>query len=253
MDALSGDGPDGPSVETYLRNEGVSAALAIPCGREPVQEYTIEEAERTDGFLLPLVQYDPRSAARANRRFARALDNGAVGLKVHPASHQLPPNNRSLYPLYAVAEERQAPVWFHVGSSVFPGAKMRHCDPMHVDEVAADFPDLTVVCAHSGRGFWTDQVFFLTRMRENVWMELSGLPASRIHEHFPELDRVADRILFGSDWPSSPSVRRLIQEFRELPYLPDTIENALWRNATKLFALDQLGDQPARVEEEDQA
>jgi predicted TIM-barrel fold metal-dependent hydrolase len=125
----------------------------------------------------------------------------------------------------------------HVGSSVFPGAKMRYCDPLLVDEVAADFPDLQVLCAHSGRGFWTQQVFELTRMRPNVWMELSGLPARRIAQLFPELERVADRVLFGSDWPSSPSIARLAEQFREMPFSTELIENALWGNASRLFDL----------------
>jgi predicted TIM-barrel fold metal-dependent hydrolase len=116
---------------------------------------------------------------------------------------------------------------------------MRFCDPLLVDEVAADFPDLQVLCAHSGRGFWTQQVFELTRMRRNVWMELSGLPARRIAALFPELERVGDRVLFGSDWPSSPAISRLAEEFRGLPFSDELIENALWRNAARLFDLKQ--------------
>jgi predicted TIM-barrel fold metal-dependent hydrolase len=94
-----------------------------------------------------------------------------------------------------------------------------------------------VLCAHSGRGFWTQQVFELTRMRANVWMELSGLPARRIAQLFPELERVADRVLFGSDWPSSPPISRLADQFRQLPFSAELIENALWRNAARLFDL----------------
>lgn len=235
--ALDGDGPTGRAVADYLRGQGVHGAIAIPSGRDPVQEYTLDEGERSDGFLHPLVQYDPRSVTRARQRFAKAIENGAVGLKVHPASHELPANDRSLYPLYALAEERQVPVMVHVGSSVFPGAKMRLCDPLLVDEVAADFPDLPIICAHAGRGFWTDQVFFLTRMRSNIWLELSGWPADRIPAAFPELDRIASRVLFGSDWPSSPGVGRLVEDFRSLPYEATTIDAALGGNAASLFGL----------------
>lgn len=236
--ALEPDGPTGASIVGYLHDQGVVGALGIPCGRAPVQEYVIDEAADTDGLLRPFVQYDPRSVPDAARRFAAAIDRGAVGLKVHPASHQLPPNDRSLYPLYAVAAEAGIPVMVHVGSSVFPGAKMRHCDPMLVDEVAADFPDLDIICAHAGRGFWTEQVFFLTRMRHNIWMELSGLPPRRLPQYFPELDKVADRLLWGSDWPSSPAIGTLTEELLQLPFAPSTIENLLWRNAAKLFGFD---------------
>ncbi|WP_176522860.1 amidohydrolase family protein [Blastococcus aggregatus] len=235
-EVLAGGGPTGDRLLAYLDSQGVDVAVAIPSGREPVQEYALDEAVGTDR-ILPFVQYDPRSAPDASRRFAAAIDAGARGLKVHPMSHQLPANDRSLYPLFAIAEERRIPVMVHVGSSVFPGAKMRFCDPLLVDEVAADFPDLQVLCAHSGRGFWTQQVFELTRMRGNVWMELSGLPARRIAALFPELDRVGDRVLFGSDWPSSPAISRLAKEFRGLPFSEELTENVLWRNACRLFGL----------------
>jgi predicted TIM-barrel fold metal-dependent hydrolase len=235
-DVLADGGTTGDRLLAYLDSQGVDVAVAIPSGREPVQEYALDEAVGTDR-ILPFVQYDPRSAPDASRRFAAAIDAGARGLKVHPMSHQLPANDRSLYPLYAVAEERRLPVMVHVGSSIFPGAKLRYCDPLLVDEVAADFPDLQVLCAHAGRGFWTQQVFELTRMRGNVWMELSGLPARRIATLFPELERVGDRVLFGSDWPSSPAISRLAEEFRGLPFSDELIENALWRNAARLFGL----------------
>ncbi|PXY25498.1 hypothetical protein BA062_25375 [Prauserella flavalba] len=237
LEVLERNGSAGPSMLDYLRAQEVDVAVAIPCGRESVQEYTLDEAERSGGRLLPFVQYDPRAEPTACRRFADAIDRGARGLKVHPCSTQLPANDRSLYPLYAVAEERRIPVTIHVGSSVFPGAKLRYCDPLLVDEVACDFPDLTLICAHAGRGFWTDQVFNLTRMRPTVWMELSGLPAKRVPQYFPELDRVADRVLFGSDWPSSPPISRLAKEFRALPYPSSMIEDILWRNAARLFSL----------------
>jgi predicted TIM-barrel fold metal-dependent hydrolase len=233
---LDQGGPTGERLVAYLDAQGVDHAVAIPSGRGAVQEYTLQEAAGSDR-LLPFVQYDPRSAPEARQRFADAIDAGARGLKVHPCSNQLPANDRSLYPLFSIAEERRIPVMVHVGSSVFPGAKMRFCDPMLIDEVAADFPELQLLCAHSGRGFWTAQVFELTRMRSNVWMELSGLPAKRIPQYFPELDRVRDRVLFGSDWPSSPPIARLAAQFRELPFSAELIEGALWRNAARLFDL----------------
>lgn len=241
-EALEPDGPTGSSIAGYLRDNGVVGAVGIPCGGAAVQEYTIDEAAATDGLIRPLVQYEPRSVPDASRRFRAAIERGAVGLKVHPATHQLPPNDRALYPLYEVAAEVRVPVMIHVGSSVFPGAKMRYCDPMLVDEVAADFPELQLICAHAGRGFWTDQVFFLTRMRENVWMELSGLPPRRLPEYFPELDKVADRILWGSDWPSSPAIGDLTTQVQGLPYARSTIEKLLWRNAAAMFGFDDLDE-----------
>jgi predicted TIM-barrel fold metal-dependent hydrolase len=237
LEVLSGAGADGPRVAAYLRGQGITHAVAIPPGREAVQELTMTHAAASDGVLLPFVQYDPRAEPTARARFEAAVASGARGLKVHPCTYQLPPNDRSLYPLYEVAERLQVPVLVHVGSSVFPGAKMKHCDPLLVDEVAADFPNLLLICAHAGRGFWTDQVFSLVRMRPNVWMELSGIPPRRVPEWFPELDRVRDKVVWGSDWPSSPAPSRLIAQMAELPFEAATIEAVMWGNAARLFGV----------------
>lgn len=226
------------ATAAYLKEEGVTLAAAIPPGRQALQEGTLEFTRATDGFLLAFVQYDPRSEPRAAESFVRAITNGARGLKVHPCSNQIAPNDRSLYPVYEVARAHQVPVMVHVGSSVFPGAKMKLCDPMLVDEVAADFPDLQVICAHSGRGFWTDQVYSLTRMRKNVWMELSGIPPKRVMQYFPEIDRVADRVIWGSDWPSSPAPSLLIKQMRELPLPAPVVEAIMWSNAARLFKFE---------------
>jgi predicted TIM-barrel fold metal-dependent hydrolase len=236
-EVLEHDDDAATATAAYLKEEGVTFAAAIPPGRQAVQEGALDFIEPTGGFLLPFVQYDPRSAPEAPASFEQAIARGARGLKVHPCSHQLPPNDRSLYPVYEVARANNIPVMIHVGSSIFPGAKMKFCDPMLVDEVAADFPTLQIICAHSGRGFWTDQVYSLTKMRRNVWMELSGIPPKRIMQYFPEIDRVADRVIWGSDWPSSPAPSVLIRQMRELPLSSDIIEAFLWSNADGLFKL----------------
>jgi hypothetical protein len=74
-------------------------------------------------------------------------------------------------------------------------------------------------------------------MRRNVWMELSGIPPKRIMQYFPEIDRVADRVIWGSDWPSSPAPSVLIRQMRELPLSSDIIEAFMWSNAEHLFKL----------------
>ena len=236
---LEGDanGLLGADIAEYLAGEGVTTAAAIPVGRAAEQLYTLDEIEPSNGFLLPFVQFDPRSAPDAPAKFEAAVAQGAAGLKVHPCSHQLPPNDRSLYPLYEIARARGIPIMIHIGSSVFPGAKMKFCDPLLVDEVASDMPDLQLICAHSGRGFWTSQVYSLTRMRSNIWMELSGIPPKRILEYFPEIDRVGDRVLWGSDWPSSPPPSRLIAEMNQLAISSDLLRAIMWDNAARLFRL----------------
>ncbi|NIO07626.1 MAG: amidohydrolase family protein, partial [Deltaproteobacteria bacterium] len=63
------------------------------------------------------------------------------------------------------------------GSSAFKGARIKYGDPLFLDDVAIDFPQLTILLAHSGRPFWYEQAFWMARRHENVYMEISGLPA----------------------------------------------------------------------------
>lgn len=102
--------------------------------------------------IRAFVTVDPRSEYRPTDRFRDLLVRGAAGLKIHPVQNHIFPNDPSLYPLYSIATEYAVPVMFHTGSPVFPNAKHRFADPMLIDEVAADFPELTIICAHAGRG-----------------------------------------------------------------------------------------------------
>ena len=83
-----------------------------------------------------------------------------------------------MYPLYQAAQDLGIPVLFHIGSSVFRGTRMKYCDPLHLDDVAVDFPELNLVMAHAGQGFWYDRAFFLVELHANVHLEISGLPPS---------------------------------------------------------------------------
>lgn len=150
------------------------------------------------------------------------------GLKIHPPHQALPADAYrtgvcpSLALVYARAEEAGLPVMFHTGTSIFPGARSRLGDPLVLDDVAIDFPNLTIILAHGGRPFWMDRAFFLLRRHPNVYMDISGIPPASLLRYFPRLQEVADKVLFGTDWPSPGvrSIRANIDGFLELP-LPD--------------------------------
>ncbi len=162
---------------------------------------------------------------------------GFRGIKLYPTYEHFYANDRELYPMYAVAQSLGIPVMVHTGSSVFRGAKLKYGDPLVLDDVAVDFPNLKIVMAHSGRGFWYDRAFFLARLHENVYMEIAGLPPQRLLEYFPEFERNADKIIFGSDWPGMPYIKRNIELFRTLPLKDSTKEKVLGGNAARVLGL----------------
>ena len=162
---------------------------------------------------------------------------GFRGLKLYPTYQHFFPNQREIYPLYEKAVELDIPVMFHTGSSIYRNSKLKYGDPLHLDEVASDFPELKIIMAHSGRGFWYERAFFLSRLHKNLYMEISGLPPHKLLQYFPELEKNADKVIFGSDWPAIKRIRENIDSLSSLPLKKTTIANMLYKNAEKVLCL----------------
>jgi predicted TIM-barrel fold metal-dependent hydrolase len=169
---------------------------------------------------------------------------GVRALKVHPP-HQLFRANAyqdalpSLAALYRVAEERGIPVTIHTGTSVFPGARSRFGDPMDVDDVAIDFPRLRILLAHGGRPLWMEHAFFVVRRHPNVFLEVSGIPPAKLLEYFPRLEELADKTIWGTDWPSPgiKSMRTNVDAFLTLPLSAAAREKILNGNAARIWPI----------------
>ena len=78
--------------------------------------------------------------------------------------------------IYRAAEANGIPIMVHTGTSIFPGARNKFGDPIYVDDVAVDFPNLKILLAHGGRPLWMDTAFFLVRRHRNVYLDISGIP-----------------------------------------------------------------------------
>jgi predicted TIM-barrel fold metal-dependent hydrolase len=188
------------------------------------------------GSVNPLVQGDPGGEIR------RLLDRGLRMVKIHPP-HQLFASNAyrsgltGLAEVYGECEKRGVPVMIHTGTSVFPRARNVYADPMPADDVAVDFPELTIILAHAGRPLYGDTAFFLARRHPNVMLDISGIPPKALAEHLPRLAAVSKKVLWGTDWPSPGviSMRANVDEFLALGY-PDAVSgDVLSGNATRLF------------------
>ena len=163
---------------------------------------------------------------------------GAVGLKLYPSYQWFYPNDQALYPLYAKAVELGVPVTFHTGSSTFAGSRIKYAQPIHLDDVAVDFPDLAIVMAHAGRPFWYAEAEWLVKRHPNVYIDLAGLPPKRLLQYLPDLERIAPKVLFGSDWPSIPSTLAAnIAQLRDLPLSDAAKQRILHDNAEGLLKL----------------
>jgi uncharacterized protein len=203
--------PDPAALDACFAEQGVDVALLF-----------CEYSPKTTGYqrfddLLPLVAQNPRRfrpVANVNphlhfpiaRELERQLDLGAAALKLHPVHGGFRPDDAALYPAYAVLVERGVPLVVHCGTSTFPGSTNAFADPQLLDAVLRDFPDLHVVLAHGGRGWWYDAAAVLAQSHDTVWLELSGLPPKRLPDYYTRFDlpRLARKWIFGTDWPGVP-------------------------------------------------
>ena len=188
--------------------------------------------------LIPFCNINPHLTDNPLRDFENLLANGARGLKIHPVHQLFYPNDSCLYPLYALAQRNSIPVMFHTGSSIFPGAKIKYGDPLFIDDIAVDFPELTIIMSHGGRGFWYDRAQFLAKIRSNVYIDISGLPPRNLLHYFPEMERLQKKFLFGTDWPGA-MIDRNIREFLTLSLSPDAKDAILRSNALKILGIEE--------------
>jgi predicted TIM-barrel fold metal-dependent hydrolase len=193
--------------------------------------------------LLPVGSVNPLHEIDVRSEIARVLDLGLRMIKIHPPHQLFAPNAYrdelwQLAEIYRECEARGVPVMFHTGTSVFPKARNVFADPMAVDDVAVDFPDLSIILAHAGRPLFGETAFFLARRHPNVHLDVSGIPPKHLLRYVPRLRDIADKVLWGTDWPS-PGVtdpRRNVEEFRALQLGADVERKVLRENAGRMFA-----------------
>jgi uncharacterized protein len=208
------------------------------------EEIADAAAEHAD-VLIPFGSVDPHGGKAAVARARRLVgEHGVRGFKFHPSLQAFEPNDRCFYPLYEALEELGVPALFHTGQTGIGaglpggrGIKLRYSDPMLLDDVAADFPGLTIVLAHPSVP-WQDQAISMATHKANVYIDLSGWSP----KYFPpQLVRAANtllkrKVLFGSDFPViTPD--RWRADFEQLEIKDDVRPLILKDNAARILGL----------------
>ncbi|MEV7383894.1 amidohydrolase family protein [Streptomyces lydicus] len=229
-------------LDALLEAEGVDRALLF-CEYSP-RATGIQPIEDN----LPIVAYNPvrfRLVASVNphlhypiaAELERQLDLGAVALKLHPVHGAFSPADKELYAAFRLCAERGIPVILHSGTSSFPGARTSFGDPALLSDVVEDLPDVNFVFAHGGRGWWYDTAAFLALAKPNVWLDLAGLPPKKLPTYYARFDlrRLAEKCIFGTDWPGVPGAARNVAALQELGLPSDIVRAVLSANAAKIF------------------
>ncbi len=210
---------------------------------EEVNEFSGNFARRHPSRVIAYGSVHPhrtKDPAGDVRRLREKL--GVRGLKIHPSHQLLYPNAyraglKALETIYATAEALGMPVMIHTGTSIFPRARNVYADPIFVDDVGIDFPKLTVILAHGGRPLWMPTAVFLLRRFPRFHMDISSIPPQNVLKYFPDLEKLSDRVLFGSDWPAPgvPGMRANADRFAELLLSDEAKRKILFENADRLY------------------
>jgi hypothetical protein len=222
----------------------VDAEHEIGRARIPNEEVAEAAAENAD-VMIAFASIDPHKGVMGAREARRLIDGyGVRGFKFHPTVQGFRPNDRMAYRLYEVIAEARLPALFHSGHSGIGtgmrgggGLRLGYSNPIYLDDVAVDFPDMPIIIAHPSWP-WQDEALSVCLHKPNVYIDLSGWSP----RYFPpQLVQYAntllkDKMLFGTDFPLiTPD--RWMKDFENAGFKPEVHQRILKDNAVRLLGL----------------
>jgi uncharacterized protein len=208
-------------------------------------EEIAETAAENNDVLIPFASIDPHKGKMGVREARRMIeDYGVMGFKFHPTTQGFMPNDRMAYGLYEVIQEAGVPALFHTGQTGAGagapggfGLKLGYSNPMYLDYVAADFPDMTIILAHPSFP-WQDEALAVCTHKPKCYIDLSGWSPKYFPPNLVQYANtmLKDRVLFGTDYPMlDPD--RWIRDFNTLPIKDEVKPLIMKENAIRMFGL----------------
>ena len=254
----SGAPRDPEGLAAYYRSRNIGFVVFSVderlTGRPQVpNEVVADFAEANHDVAIAFASFDPTRGPDVVRQARRLVGTGRVhGLKLHPPVQQFFANDPIAYPLYEVFAEARLPVLFHTGHSGIGtnmpgggGIRLKYGNPMHIDDVAVDFPEMPIILAHPSFP-WQDEAISICMHKPTVYIDLSGWSPKYFS---PTLIQYANsllkhKVLFGSDYPwITPD--RWLGDFEKIAIRDEVRPLILKENAARLFGLTSESSTPA--------
>lgn len=243
------------TIDYYRQQKMAFCMFTVDCeaglGAARIRNEEIAQiAQANTDVMIPFASIDPYKGKLGAREARDLIENwGVRGFKFHPPMQNCSPADPIAYPIYEVIAEYKLPAIFHTGHSGIGtglkgggGIKLKYGQPMLVDEVAVDFPDINFILAHPGWP-WTDESLSMALHKTNVYIDLSGWSP----KYFPEqIVRYANtqlrhKMLFGSDFPLiRPDA--WIAAANNVGFKAQTMQAIIKDNAVKLLGLDSVSE-----------
>ena len=235
-------------AEYYRKLKMAFVVFTVDSPKEPRKisnEEVAELANKHADVAIPFASVNPHRGA-AGVELAKKLirEYRVKGFKFHPSVQEFSPNDRMAYPLYEAIAEAKLPALFHTGQTGVGagtrgggGIRLKYSNPMLLDDVAADFPDMPIILAHPSFP-WQEEALSVATHKPQVYIDLSGWSP----KYFPPIlvqyanTLLKDKILFGSDYPVI-TPEKWVEEFDKLPIKPEVRPLILKQNAIKLLGL----------------
>ncbi len=236
-----------PPLEATLADmdaAGVTRSVVVAVDAETRWNYRVSNesvAEAVAAYpdrLIGFASVDPHKGVVARHELRRAVEDLKLrGLKLLPHLLELCPNDPEMYPVYEEASALGIPVLFHSGTQFHAGTKLKYCRPLDIDDVAVDFPDLTLIIAHFGWP-WYEEAMAVVQRNPNVYFNIAGWAPRHIPAFvISYMDRVLNRkCLLGSDYPLVARTR-IMAELADIEMKEETRENLYSANARKILKL----------------
>jgi hypothetical protein len=237
-------------MATYYRERRMACVVFTVDGKNQTRAHVSNDdvlafAARNDDVVIPFVSVDPTRGTAGVREAERLIATGKVrGFKLHPQTQAFFANDPAIYPFYEVIEAAKLPIIVHSGHSGMGtgmraggGIRLKYGNPMLLDDVAVDFPDMPIIIAHPSFP-WQDEALSVCLHKPQVYIDLSGwspkyFPPNLIQYANTQLKH---KVLFGSDYPVlTPD--RWMRDFAALPIKDEVRPLILKENAMRLFGL----------------
>ena len=242
--------PTVDEVAAYYRERELAAVVftvdwELRSGIPPIPNEEIADGAAANAdVLIPFASVDPARPDAVERARRLIADHGVKGFKFHPNLQAFFPDDRSAYPLYEVIAEARLPALFHTGHSGIGtgvpgggGLRLKYSNPLHLDDVAADFPELQIVLAHPSFP-WQDEAISICLHKDNVWIDLSGWSPRYFPPQLVQYanTQLREKVLFGSDFPLI-TPERWLADFAKIDIREEVRPLILKENAIRLLRL----------------
>ncbi len=207
---------------------------------EAVARLVSEHPERFSGFGT--VSMEHFRVMRAVSQVQRIAELGLSGVNIQPAFFGMPLDDRRLYPVYAKAAELGLVVALHTGINYSTVHPIKNEHPLLLDQVACDFPELTIIACHSAWP-WIPEMVAVARKHPRILMDFGGLspkyvgvPGTGWEMLYRTMNNVLqNQVLFATDWPVFP-INRALREWRAMELKSEVLAKLLGGNCKQLLA-----------------